>query len=74
MFFHRRIHPALMHREFQIVPLEKSLEDTAKKTIYIRDLSRILGEIQLPKHVIHKWTGTDSMEDILHPHTTTRTN
>ncbi|KAK8289123.1 hypothetical protein V6Z12_D07G170200 [Gossypium hirsutum] len=24
MFFNRRIHPALMHREFQIVPLEKS--------------------------------------------------
>ncbi|KAB2041915.1 hypothetical protein ERO13_D02G156550v2 [Gossypium hirsutum] len=48
MFFHRRIHPALKHREFQTVPLDKSLEDTAKKTFYIRDLSRIPAKPNFP--------------------------
>nr|KJB31089.1 hypothetical protein B456_005G175400 [Gossypium raimondii] len=47
-FFHRRIHPALKHREFQTVPLDKSLEDTAKKTFYIRDLSRIPAKPNFP--------------------------
>ncbi|KAB2090776.1 hypothetical protein ERO13_A03G135705v2 [Gossypium hirsutum] len=48
MFLHGTIHPALKHREFQTVPLDKSLEDTARKTFYIRDLSRIPSKPNFP--------------------------